>query len=72
MFSAVVSLVLYTAFVFVQTVRHRDYFLPVDVPGDEEKHAAPPSRQAMMQSVGWLSAGLVAVVGITKSLTPAL
>src|SRR5499426_3465180 len=28
-FEAVVSLVLYGAFVFVQTVRHRDYFLPV-------------------------------------------
>ena len=71
-FSAVVSLVLYISFVFVQTVRHRDYFLPLDVPGDEEKHAAPPSKQAMLLSVGWLIAGLVAVVGITKSLTPAL
>ena len=29
-FAAVVSLVLYGSFVFVQTVRHRDYFLPVE------------------------------------------
>jgi Ca2+:H+ antiporter len=28
-------------FVFVQTVRHRDYFLPVGN-DDEEVHAAPP------------------------------
>ena len=27
-FAAVVSLVLYGAFVFIQTIRHRDYFLP--------------------------------------------
>ena len=28
-FAAIVSLVLYGAFVFIQTVRHRDYFLAV-------------------------------------------
>ena len=28
-FAGLVSLVLYGSFVFVQTVRHRDYFLPV-------------------------------------------
>ena len=32
---------LYGAFVFVQTVRHRDYFLPVEG-GDEEAHEPPP------------------------------
>ena len=29
-FAGLVSLVLYGSFVFVQTVRHRDYFLPVE------------------------------------------
>jgi Ca2+:H+ antiporter len=29
-FAGVVSLVMYGVFVFVQTIRHRDYFLPVD------------------------------------------
>ena len=29
-FAAVVSLVLYGVYVFVQTVRHRDYFLPIE------------------------------------------
>ncbi len=42
-FAGVMSLALYGVFVFVQTVRHRDYFLPSDV-GDEASHAAPPSR----------------------------
>ena len=29
-FAGLVSLVLYGAFVFVQTIRHRDYFLPTE------------------------------------------
>ena len=41
MFVAVVSLVLYGTFVLVQTVRHRDYFLPAT--DDKDDHAAPPS-----------------------------
>src|SRR6476620_12256939 len=36
-FAGVISLVLYCAFVFVQTLRHRDYFLPV-VSGIEDTH----------------------------------
>ncbi len=43
-FAGVVSLVLYGSFVFVQTVRHRDYFLPVEAAGNEEAHAPPPSE----------------------------
>ena len=40
-FVGLVSLAFYCVFVFVQTVRHRDYFL---VPGsDEDEHAAPPA-----------------------------
>src|SRR5215217_3262644 len=45
------SLVLYGAFVLVQTVRHRDYFLPEsDASHDEEAHASPPSARA-----AWIS-----------------
>ncbi len=36
-FAAVVSVALYALFVFTQTVRHRDFFLPVEVP-----HREPP------------------------------
>ena len=43
-FAGLVSLVLYGSFVFIQTVRHRDYFLPVQI-DDEEAHAPPPCRQ---------------------------
>jgi Ca2+:H+ antiporter len=71
-FIAVVSLVLYGTFVAVQTVRHRDYFLPVEANGDEETHAAPPTNQATVLSLVLLLACLGAVVLIAKALAPAL
>jgi Ca2+:H+ antiporter len=70
-FAGIVSLVLYGGFVFVQTVRHRDYFLPVD-PDDEKAHAPPPSNRTAFVSAGLLLLSLVAVVGLAKSLTPTL
>ena len=71
-FVAIVSLVLYGSFVFIQTVRHRDYFLPGDHDGGEEAHAPPPSGTTTAISAGLLLAALVAVVGLAKALTPAL
>jgi Ca2+:H+ antiporter len=68
-FAGIVSLLLYGSFVFVQTVRHRDYFLPVG-DGKEESHAPPPSNRAALVSVGLLLAALVAIVGLAKALTP--
>jgi len=66
-FAAVVSLVLYGSFLFVQTIRHRDYFLPVGV---EEEHAAPPPARVAAASAGLLLVALVAIVGLAKALTP--
>jgi Ca2+:H+ antiporter len=71
-FAGIVSLVLYGSFVFVQTVRHRDYFLPSAGDGGEESHAAPPSNTAALVSLGLLLAALVAIVGLAKLLTPAV
>ena len=68
-FAGVVSLVLYGAFVFVQTVRHRDYFLSTD---PESEHAEMPSDRTAVTSAGLLLICLVAVVGLAKSLTPAV
>jgi Ca2+:H+ antiporter len=70
-FAGVVSLVLYGAFVFVQTVRHRDYFLPLEA-ASEEVHAPPPSDLAALVSAALLLFALIAVVGLSKVLTPAL
>ncbi|USX22981.1 ionic transporter y4hA [Oxalobacteraceae bacterium OTU3REALA1] len=69
-FIAVVSLVLYGTFVFVQTVRHRDYFLPAS--GGEDDHApVPPARLAWWSGV-LLLVCLGGVVLLAKSLSPAL
>jgi Ca2+:H+ antiporter len=70
-FAGTISLVLYGSFVFVQTVRHRDYFLPLEG-GGEETHAAPPSRTMALVSAGLLLVTLIAVVGLAKALTPTL
>jgi Ca2+:H+ antiporter len=71
-FAGIVSLVLYGAFVFVQTVRHRDYFLPPVERADEDAHAPPPSMTTAAVSAGLLLVSLMAVVGLAKSLTPAV
>lgn len=70
-FAGITSLVLYGAFVFIQTVRHRDYFLPPDG-GDEEAHAPPPSGRAALLSLLLLIASLIAVVALAKALSPLL
>jgi len=52
-FAGLVSLVLYFAFVFVQTLRHRDYFLPVTGLNPEE-HVSPPDNRTTYLSGGLL------------------
>lgn len=68
-FAGLVSLVLYGAFLFVQTVRHRDYFLPPDM-SNENAHASPPQRHVAIVSFVVLVCALSAVVLIAKLLTP--
>jgi Ca2+:H+ antiporter len=68
-FAATVSLVLYASFLFVQTVRHRDFFLPASG-GTEEVHAPPPSNKVALLSAALLLVSLVAVVALAKALTP--
>lgn len=71
--AGVSSLVLYGVFVFVQTVRHRDYFLPVETDGaHDELHAPPPSNRAALVSLGLLVICLVAVVGLAKTASPTI
>lgn len=69
-FVAASSLALWAIFVFVQTVRHRDYFLPPKNAADEDVHAAPPSNAQAMASFGLLLVALVSVVGLAKQLSP--
>ena len=72
MFIAVVSLVLYGTFVLVQTVRHRDYFLPAVETADEDVHAAPPSTRMAVASLLLLLVCLTTVVLLAKMLSPRL
>jgi Ca2+:H+ antiporter len=67
---AVVSLLLYGTFIFVQTVRHRDYFLPSGASSDHDAHAAPPSNKVTFLSAGVLAVSLIIVVATAEILAP--
>ena len=70
---AVVSLILYGTFVLIQTVRHRDYFLPEgSAAQNTDAHATPPSKRVAAVSAGLLLASLGAVVLLAKSLSPTI
>ena len=71
-FVAVSSAVLWAIFIFIQTVRHRDYFIPVTDAADPDVHAKPPSAGMAWVSFGLLLLSLVAVVGLAKMLSPAI
>lgn len=73
-FAGVASLVMYGVFVFVQTIRHRDYFLPVAATDkdDEEVHAEAPSGKVALLSLGLLFLCLISVVGLAKTVSPKL
>ena len=75
MFVAVATIVLFVAFTFFQTMRHRDYFLPVGTDGAllvSEPHAAPPTNQTAFISLGCLLVSLVAVVLSAKGISPSI
>jgi Ca2+:H+ antiporter len=59
-------------FVFIQTVRHRDYFIPVADSANPETHAEPPTMRQAWASFGLLVVSLVAVVGLAKMLSPSI
>ena len=69
-FVAIISLVIYAAFVLTQTVRHRDYFLPPNADGEEDTHADPPSGKTTLVSGLLLAACLGIVVLLAKALAP--
>ncbi len=74
-FAAVSSLVLYGLFVATQTIRHRDYFLPVVKSGKvvtPEEHAPVPSTRTALVSLGLLGLALIGVVGLAKGVSPTI
>jgi Ca2+:H+ antiporter len=71
-FVAIVTLILYGAFVMIQTVRHRHYFLPPEGADREDVHAAPPTRLTTLLSLILLVISLGGVVLIAKALAPGI
>lgn len=67
-FVAVCCLVLYGAFIFTQTIRHRDYFI---ADGEDDEHHQDNALTTAL-SVGFLLISLITVVGLAKMLSPAI
>ena len=70
-FISALSLILYGVFVFVQSVRHRDYFLP-EKGGDHGEEPASPSAGMTAASVVMLLVSLLAVVLLAETLSESL
>lgn len=73
-FIAIATLVLFGGFTFIQTVRHREYFLPADDDGggNPDEHAEPPTNHEALASLGMLLVALVAVVLSAKGISPSI
>jgi Ca2+:H+ antiporter len=73
-FAGIASFALYAAFLFFQTVSHRDYYLPktVDKKTDINFHALKPSNIKTAVSVVLLILSLIVVVGLAELLSPAI
>ncbi len=76
LFIAIATLVLFGAFTFFQTVRHREYFLPPEVAQadgeDGDDHAEPPSNRDVLISTAMLLVALVIVVLGAKAVSPVM
>jgi Ca2+:H+ antiporter len=68
-FASVACLLLWLAFTFVQTVRHREHFTPTR---PEEAHGPRPSGRLALAASGVLLVALVAVVLLAKAVSPFL
>lgn len=73
-FAGVASFTLYIAFLFFQTVSHRDYYLPKnkEKKTNVDVHAQKPSNTKTVTSAALLLVSLIAVVGLAKMLSPAI
>jgi Ca2+:H+ antiporter len=73
-FSGITSFALYGAFIFFQTVSHRDYYLPKteDKKTDSDVHADEPSNLKTAVSAFLLILSLAVVVGLAEALSPAI
>ena len=66
-FVSVVTLLLYGVFLYIQTIRHRDYFIAGDA-GDAD-HGIQPSNRTLLLSAVLLLVSLLAVVLLAKKFS---
>ena len=71
-FVSFVSLILYGSFLLMQTVKHRDYFLPLDASDHEEVHEVAPTNWVGYISTFLLIIALALVVLVAKTLSPSI
>jgi len=73
-FAGIASFALYAAFLFFQTVSHRDYYLPKieEKKTDINFHAPKPSNLKTSVSAALLIFSLIVVVGLAELLSPAI
>lgn len=70
-FASIACLIIYTAFIFAQTVRHREYFLAGDM-GTTEPDKKLVSNRSLVTSVIFLLVSLAIVVLLAKTLSPTI
>ncbi len=73
-FVAIISLILYGGFISVQTIRHRNYFLPQTNEDNSasELHVEKPNTLTTTTSLILLIVALVSVVLLSKKLSPTI
>lgn len=73
-FAGIASFALYSAFIFFQTVSHRDYYLPKEGSkiNNSDVHAEKPNNLKTITSAFFLLLSLAAVVGLAEALNPAI
>ncbi|WP_313385577.1 ionic transporter y4hA [Chishuiella sp.] len=71
-FVAIISLILYGGFISVQTIRHRNYFLPQTSETVSEIHVEKPNSLTSIFSLILLLIALAAVVLLSKKLSPTI
>jgi Ca2+:H+ antiporter len=71
-FAALASLALYAVFVVVQTIRHREDFVPQRGQELELRAPARPTTRGTVASLALLVVALVGVVGLAKVESPAI
>ena len=73
-FVAIISLILYGGFISLQTIRHRDYFLPQSSADNiaSELYVEKPNTVTTIASLVLLIIALTAVVLLSKKLSPTI